>query len=179
MNESAARDVLEQLVTSLLDAANDTAREGSLGGGRAVFWGRAVTLDAGVDKLLAVLLDHPDADIRAARLLTLYDVLDAAATIGGCLKTPIAAVQRLRIGPAEYAKLKESRLRDEVIVNVANVILQVKGRSQWSALRVSQEHHDFEEPLREQGLEPLAESTLYDRLRRLWPRIEASMPTKD
>jgi hypothetical protein len=123
-----------------------------------------------VDKLSTVILEHPDANVRADRLILLHDALEAAAVIGGCLKTPDAG--RQRTPAAEEAKLGYSRRQDEVLVEAARLIRQ--GRPKWSRLRTSREYLVFKERLEAQGLRLLKQPTIYDRLKPLWPRIVSS-----
>jgi hypothetical protein len=91
-----ARCALKRLVWRLRDAASDAWHDQRLWGhgDRARYFGRSADLIRTVDKLSKVILDHPDADVRADRLIDLHDALEAAAIIGGCLETP--AINRLR-----------------------------------------------------------------------------------
>jgi hypothetical protein len=179
--ELAARRYFNLFVKSLLDAAMDTAQEGPRGAGRAVFWGRAVVLDDGINKLLKVILDHPSADVRAERLTVLHDVLDAAATIGGCLNTPITAVDRLRRGPAELAKLEYRQQQDEILVKVARTLRQK--HSEWKRWQIAGEKNEtagrveFNDALKAQDFKSLGHSQIDRLLKPLWPRIVS--PSED
>jgi hypothetical protein len=172
--ELNARHDLEQLVEYLVGAARSAWQDQRLWGhgDRARYYGRSVDLVTTVDKLLKMILEQPDADVRADRLSILHDALEAAAIIGGCLKTPAAG--RQRTPAAEEAKLGYSRRQDEVLVEAARLIRQKQGGSKWSRLKTSHEYPVFHELLDAQGLRLLKQPTIYDRLRPLWPRIVSS-----
>jgi hypothetical protein len=132
-----------------------------------------------VDKLLKMILEHPDADVRAGRLIILHDALEAAAIIGGCLKTPAAG--RQRTAAAEEAKLVDSRRRDEILVEVARSIK--RKYPTWKRWRIAGEGlEQTNKLLKAQGLETLVRDSLFRHLGRLWPRIVSSLedqPTPD
>jgi hypothetical protein len=172
--ESAARHNLNGLVEFLMNAASDAWQVQRLwehGDRGRLYFGLGANLSAAVDRLSKMILEYPDAGVRADRLINLYDALEAAAFIGGCLKTP--APGRLRTAPATEAKLTDSHRRDEVLVEIAREIRWWKHPT-WSPLRISNEERArFNEALEARELGPLAQPTIYDLLRELWPRIVA------
>jgi hypothetical protein len=165
------RRALEQLVEFLVNAASDAWHDQRLWGhgDRARYFGRSVDLVTAVDKLSKAIREHPDAGVRADRLSALHDVLEAAAIIGGCLKTP--ATRRLRPVAATEAKLVEGHQRDEVLVEVASAILR-KHPTWKSCRRIADEGHArFNELLKAQGLRKMERDTISGHLGRLWPRL--------
>jgi hypothetical protein len=122
--ELNARRDLEQLVEHLVGAASDIWHDQRLWGhgDRARYYGRSADLITAVDKLSKMILEHPDADVRADRLIALHDGLEAAAIIGGCLKTP--AANRLRTANTRAVKAANVDQRDEIIREAAEPIWQ-------------------------------------------------------
>jgi hypothetical protein len=131
---AAGRD-LEQLVGFLRGAASDAWLDQRLWGhgDRARYFGRSADLITTVDKLSKVILEHPDAGIRADRLIALHDALEAAAIIGGCLKTP--AINRLHA-----AALTEKRREQAQAPRTAEVI-----EDEFNKLREKYPNKDFKE----------------------------------
>jgi len=116
--ESTAQCALEQLVEFLVNAASDAWHDQRLWGhgDRARYAGRSADLIMTVDKLSKVILDHPDAGVRADRLNALHDMLEAAAIIGGCLNTP--AANRLRA----VALTEKRRAQAQASLRTAEII---------------------------------------------------------
>jgi hypothetical protein len=170
--ELNARRDLNELVAYLVDAASNAWQVQRLwehGDRGRLYFGLGANLSAAVDRLSKVILEHPDAGVRADRLIDLYDALEAATFIGGCLKTPAAG--RLRTAAATGVRSADSSQRDEVLVEIAREIRWWKHPT-WGPLRMSNEELTrFKEALEAQGLRPLAQPTIYDLLRELWPRI--------
>jgi hypothetical protein len=131
-----ARRDLEKLVKYLVDAARSAWEDQRLWGhgDRARYWGRSVDLVTTVDKLLKMILEHPDADVRADRLSILHDALEAAAIIGGCLKTP--AINRL--GAA--ALTEKRRAQAQASLRMAEII-----EDEFNKLRERLPDKDFKE----------------------------------
>ena len=101
--ELNARRDLERLVGLLQEAASDICRDPKLiGRDRALAFGRGAFLLATIDRLSKVLLDHPDVDVRADRLIDLHDAIEAAVILAGGLKAPVA--HRLRTAAFRAAK---------------------------------------------------------------------------
>jgi hypothetical protein len=111
-----ARRDLEQLVEFLLsgalDASQDQRRWGT--GDRARYFGRGADLNSTVERRVKEIDEHPDAGARADRLIDLYLMLDAAAFIGPCLKTP--AVGRQRTNVARGKRL--DKVRKPEVINI-------------------------------------------------------------
>ena len=107
--ELEARGGLDQLVQLLTKAASDAWHDQRLWGhgDGARYFGRSADLIMTVDKLSKVILDHPDAGVRTERLVALHDALEAAAIIGGCLKTP--AANRLRTVAVTEKRRQQAR----------------------------------------------------------------------
>jgi hypothetical protein len=107
--ELRARRDLEQLVEFLLNGARvacqDQRRWGT--GDRARYFGRGADLISTVERRVKEIDEHPDAGVRADRLIDLRLMLDAAAFIGPCLKTP--AVGRQRTNAARGKRLDKVR----------------------------------------------------------------------
>jgi hypothetical protein len=68
--ELESRRALEELIKVLRKAASDAWHDQSLRGhgDRALYFGRSEILLATVDRQSKVMLDHPDAGVRADRL---------------------------------------------------------------------------------------------------------------
>jgi hypothetical protein len=169
--ELNARRGLEQLVEFLMNAARDVWQDQRLWGhgDRARFFGRGADLITTVNKLLEAISEHSDTGVRADRLIILHDALEAAAIIGGCLKTP--AVGRFRAIAATEAKLTDGHRRDEVLVEVAKAIL--RERPTWNRSRVSDKEQTFNKLLEARGLRKLKQPTIYKYLGKLWPRLSS------
>jgi hypothetical protein len=133
--ESTARCALEQLVEYLMNAASDAWHDQRLWGhgDRARYAGRGADLITTVDKLSKVILEHPDAGVRADRLNALHDMLEAAAIIGGCLNTP--AAKRLRA----VALTEERRAQAQASLRTAEII-----EDEFNKLREKFPNKDFQ-----------------------------------
>jgi hypothetical protein len=133
--ELNARHELEQLVKVLLDAARDAWQDQRLWGhgDRARYFGRGADLVAIVDRRLKEISEHPDAGVRADRLINLHDELEAAAIIGGCLKTP--TVKRFRA-----VAVVENRRTTAQAARTAEIILD-----EFNKLREKYPDKDFKE----------------------------------
>jgi hypothetical protein len=115
--ELNARRALEKLVTLVMTDARDAWKEQEyLLRDRAPFFGRAATLLTTVDKLSKVLLDHPDVDVRADRLIALHDMLEATAFLADCLKD--STFHRLRTAASRKAKADIDDQRREIVARV-------------------------------------------------------------
>jgi hypothetical protein len=166
--EQNARHDLEQLVETILKAASDICRDPKLlGRDRALAFGRGAFLLATIDRLSKVLLDHPDVDVRADRLIDLRDAIEAAAILAGGLKAPVA--HRLRTAPFRAAKAAKDDQVDEVILKVAAPIRQrhpADGPYQIAPRAVE----EINEQLKDRNLEEREPDTIARRLKELWSR---------
>jgi hypothetical protein len=133
--ELEARGGLDQLVQLLTKAASDAWHDQRLWGhgDRARYFGRSADLIMTVDKLSKVILDHPDAGVRTERLVALHDALEAAAIIGGCLKTP--AANRLRTVAVTEKRRQQARAQ---VPRTAEII-----EDEFNKLREKYPNKDF------------------------------------
>jgi hypothetical protein len=132
--ESTARCALEQLVKFLVKAANNVAQHGPLGAGRAAYWGRATVLSTIVDRQLKVILEHPDAGVRADQLIDLHDLIETVASIGPCLKTP--AAKRLRAAPLIERRVMQAQAQASKSAEIIE--------EEFVKLRENHPDHDFQ-----------------------------------
>jgi hypothetical protein len=166
--ELDARSNLEQLVKTMLEAASDICRDPKLlGRDRALAFGRGAFLLAVVGRLSKVLLDHPDVDVRADRLIDLHDAIEAAAILAGGLKAPVA--HRLRTAPFRAAKAAKDDQVDEVILKVAAPIRQ-RHRAEGPYQIAPRAIEEINEQLKERNLEERESDTIARRLKELWSR---------
>jgi hypothetical protein len=175
--ELNARRDLEQLVEVMMDAASDIWHDPRLSGrDRALACGRSAVLLATVDRQSKVLLDHPDAGVRADRLLDLHDMVEAAAILASGLKAPVA--HRLRTAAATGANLTASQRRqqdeNEVILEVTEPIRQRHpAEGAWQIAPRGAE--EIKVRLEARGWGKLAEDTIARRLKELWSRRTPSL----
>jgi hypothetical protein len=167
--ELNARRDLEQLVGLLLEAASDKCRDPKLlGRDRALAFGRGAFLLATIDRLSKVLLDHPDVDVRADRLIDLHDAIEAAVILAGGLKAPVA--HRLRTAAFRAAKAANDDRRKEIVVKVAESILRehptwARSRLRTASSSVAQVNEQLSDP------EKMTQSGIYECLKEPWPRL--------
>jgi hypothetical protein len=168
--ELESRRALEQLVEFLMNAASDAWHDQRLWGhgDRARYFGRGATLLATVDRQSKVMLDHPDAGVRADRLVDLHDMLEATAIIGGCLNTP--AARRLRGANARKGKSERSQQIEEAVLKVCEPIraMHPKERPWWVA-GVGREQVN-----RLLGWD-VSQDCIADHLQKNWRRLEPSL----
>jgi hypothetical protein len=147
---------LEELVKYLVKAARCAWEDQRLQGhgDRARYWARSVDLVTTVDKLLKMILEHPDADVRADRLIILHDALEAAAIIGGCLKTQAAN----RLGAA--ALTEKRRAQAQASLRMAEII-----EDEFNKLRERLPDKDFKEegPWKTAGVHSLQQAVIQRR----------------
>jgi hypothetical protein len=168
--ESAARGALEQLVEHLVDAASDAWHDQRLWGhgDRARYYGRSADLITTVDKLAKMILEHPDAGIRADRLSALHDALEATAIIGACLKTP--AAKRLHAANIRKGRSEDSRQIEAAVLKVCAPIraMHPKERPWWVAGK------GREQVNRLLGWE-VSQDCIADHLEKNWQRLAPSL----
>jgi hypothetical protein len=168
--ELEGRRALEQLVEFLKNAASDAWHNQGLWGhgDRALYYGRSKILLATVDRQLKAILDHPDAGVRADRLVDLHDMLEAAAIIGGCLKTP--AAKRLHSANAWGKRSAESQQIEEAVLKVCAPIraLHPKELPWWVA------GQGRDQVNRLLGWD-VSQDCIADHLTKNWRRLEPSL----
>jgi hypothetical protein len=168
--ELESRRALEQLVEFLMNAASDAWHDKRLWGhgDRARYFGRNATLLATVDRQSKVMLDHPDAGVRADRLVDLHDMLEATAIIGGCLNTP--AARRLHGANTRKGRSAKSRLGENFTLAVGKQFRlgHPNQNAKWVA---GKSHKRVNELLRARSEKQVRWSTVYSYLRKNWARI--------
>jgi hypothetical protein len=169
---NAQRD-LEQLVEFLMKAARDVWQDQRLSGhgDRARFYGRSADLITTVDKLSKAILEHPDAGVRADRLSTLHDALEATAIIGTGLKTKAAT--RLHSANARKGRSVESQQIEEAVLKVCAPIraMYPKKRPWWVA------GEGREQVIRLLGW-TVSPDCIADHLEKNWQRLEPSLRSR-
>jgi hypothetical protein len=119
-------------------------------------------------KVLRKVLDHPDAGVRADRLVDLHDMLEATAIIGGCLKTP--AANRLRGANTRKGRSARTQQIEEVVLKVCAPIraMHPKERVWWVA------GEGREQVIGLLGWE-VTQDCIADHLTKNWRRLEPSL----
>jgi hypothetical protein len=166
--ELNARRDLEQLVELLMNAASNIWHDPKLSGrDRALACGRSADLLSTIDSLSKVLLDHPNAGVRADRLIAFHDAIEAVAILAGGLKAPVAHRLHTAAGRAGVAARKDQE--NEVILEVTEPFRQrhpMEGPWQIAPRAIEK----INELLNKRSLEKLAVDTVARRLKELWSR---------
>jgi hypothetical protein len=167
--ELNARRDLEQLVTLMVNDASDAWRDQELPvRDRAPFYGRSVDLITTVERLSKALLDHPDAGVRADRLIDLHDALEAAAILADCLKNPIA--HRRRTAANRKAKAAKDDQRREIVARVAWPAVQKRPNgSPWGIAGDSEK--PINDELGKRRLGRMGRDAIADHVKAIWPHL--------
>jgi hypothetical protein len=167
--ELNARRDLDELVEILVGAASNIRDDSKLiGRDRALACGRGAILLATFDRLSKVLLDEPDAGVRADLLIDFHDLIEAAAILASGLKAPVA--HSLRTAAFRAGKAAKDDQRRAIVAKVAEPIVQKwPRRTAWWIAGEIEKPVDTE--LKKHRLGRMGRDAIVDHLKVLWHHL--------